>query len=178
MNVRLVKPSGEYEGDFLAAVGRSEHLHRPYVFPPASVAEYRAYLARVAVPTHVGFFLVKEPDEVLVGVVNISEIVRGGFQSGYLGYYAFSPWARQGLLAIGMGQVLSLAFGEMGLHRLEANIQPENDASIRLVRKLGFQKEGFSPGYLKIGGEWRDHERWAIVADEWNQSRNPIAEIP
>jgi ribosomal-protein-alanine N-acetyltransferase len=54
---------------------------------------------------------------------------------------------------------------ELGLHRLEANIQPENLASIGLVRRLGFRREGMPPRYLRINGEWRDHERWALLAD-------------
>jgi ribosomal-protein-alanine N-acetyltransferase len=62
-------------------------------------------------------------------------------------------------------QVIRIAFGRLGLHRLEANIQPNNEASIALVRACGFRKEGFSPRYLKIRGRWRDHERWAILAD-------------
>lgn len=65
---------------------------------------------------------------------------------------------------------IRFAFGDLGLHRLEANIQPENRASIALVQRLGFRQEGLSPRYLHIGGEWRDHERWALLADE-----SPIA---
>ena len=60
---------------------------------------------------------------------------------------------------------IAQAFHEFGLHRVEANIQPENTRSIALVRRLGSQKEGFSPRYLKIQGAWRDHERWALLAD-------------
>lgn len=60
------------------------------------------------------------------------------------------------------------AFEEIGLHRLEANIQPGNVRSIALVRRLGFRYEGFSPRYLKIGGVWSDHQRWAILADEFS----------
>ena len=71
----------------------------------------------------------------------------------------------------GMGLVLDYAFSELGLHRLEANIQPGNTASIALVRRCGFVREGFSEKYLKIGGEWRDHERWAIRADLWEELR-------
>ncbi|MDI7066159.1 GNAT family protein, partial [Klebsiella pneumoniae] len=60
---------------------------------------------------------------------------------------------------------VDFAFSELGLHRLEANIQPRNTASIALVRRVGFKQEGLSPSYLRINGEWRDHERWALLAD-------------
>jgi ribosomal-protein-alanine N-acetyltransferase len=66
----------------------------------------------------------------------------------------------------GILQVIRHAFDERGLHRLEANIQPENLASIALAQGVGFQYEGYSPNYLKINGEWCDHERWAILADD------------
>lgn len=102
-----------------------------------------------------------------MGVVNISEIVRGSFRSGYLGYCAFEPFARRGLMQKGLALVIAEAFGKMKLHRLEANIQPENKRSRRLVKRLGFKREGFSPRYLKISGRWRDHERWALLAEEW-----------
>ncbi len=62
-------------------------------------------------------------------------------------------------------QAMALAFDDLGLHRLEANIQPGNVASIALVKRLGFKQEGFSERYLKIGGQWRDHERWALLSD-------------
>ena len=98
--------------------------------------------------------------------MNISEIVRGAFRSGYLGYYAFTPYAKRGLMTEGVSLVIGDAFRRLGLHRLEANIQPANKVSIRLVRRLGFRREGSSPRYLKIRGRWRDHERWAVLADE------------
>jgi ribosomal-protein-alanine N-acetyltransferase len=103
----------------------------------------------------------------IAGIVSLSEIVRGNFRSAYLGYYAFTPHARSGYMTEGLGLVVTRAFRRLGLHRLEANIQPGNRASIALVRRLGFRKEGLSPRYLKIGGRWRDHERWAILAEEW-----------
>jgi ribosomal-protein-alanine N-acetyltransferase len=63
--------------------------------------------------------------------------------------------------------VITHAFNEMKLHRLEANIQPANAASRALVKALEFRREGFSPRYLKINGRWRDHERWAILSEDW-----------
>ena len=109
-------------------------------------------------------FLVVRATGAFVGVINISNIVRGLFRSAYLGYYAFAGFERQGLMSDGLRAVVRHAFGAMKLHRLEANIQPGNAASIALARACGFAWEGFSPRYLKIGGRWRDHERWAILA--------------
>jgi ribosomal-protein-alanine N-acetyltransferase len=67
----------------------------------------------------------------------------------------------------GLRAVMKEAFRSQRLHRLEANIQPHNEASRRLVQRCGFRLEGFSPRYLKIAGRWRDHERWAITVEEW-----------
>jgi len=67
---------------------------------------------------------------------------------------------------------VALAFEELGLHRLEANMQPDNLASIAIVRRLGFQKEGFSPRYLCINSVWRDHERWALLCDAKSLEKN------
>lgn len=72
----------------------------------------------------------------------------------------------------GLESVIRLAFREYGLHRLEANIQPENRRSIELVQSLGFGLEGYSPRYLKIAGRWRDHERYALTTEEWKKTRS------
>jgi ribosomal-protein-alanine N-acetyltransferase len=95
----------------------------------------------------------------LVGVVNVTEIVRGALQGAYLGYYLFRPFGGLGYMTDGLRVVIDRAFGELALHRLEANIQPDNERSIRLVKRLGFRREGLSPRYLKVGGRWRGRMR-------------------
>ena len=111
----------------------------------------------------------RREDDQIVGSVNLSQIVRGTFQSAYMGYQVFQPFARQRYMTDAMKLVLLVTFARLRLHRVEANIQPTNTASIALVKRAGFVKEGYSPRYLKIGGRWRDHERWAIAAERWAQ---------
>lgn len=112
-------------------------------------------------------YWVRTPEGELAGVINASEIVRGAFQSAYLGYYAFAPHNGQGHMSRGLRAVLADLFRVQRLHRVEANIQPVNLASREVVRRLGFRLEGLSPRYLKIAGRWRDHERWALTVEDW-----------
>jgi [ribosomal protein S5]-alanine N-acetyltransferase len=169
--VLIRTPRRSDEAHFLDCVRRSRSLHRPWVIAPSTSEKFRDYLGRVNTPTHVGFLVCLRDTGDLAGVVNLSEIVRGCFLSAYLGYYAFTPHAGQGAMREGLGLVIAWAFRELRLHRLEANIQPANLASINLVRRLGFRKEGLSPRYLKIGSRWQDHERWAILAEDWRGGR-------
>ncbi len=121
-------------------------------------------LIRPPSPADARAFLVCRRDSgALVGVINVSNVVRGALRSGYLGYYVFAGHAQQGLMREGLRAVVRYAFKTLKLHRLEANIQPNNKASLALAAVCGFRKEGFSPRYLKIGGRWRDHERWALL---------------
>jgi len=155
------------EGEFLAAVARSRKLHRSWVQAPLTPDAFRDHLGRHEGPRSAVFFIWIEEPRGLVGVVNLNEIVRGVFQSAYLGYYAFEPFAGRGLMRKGLSRVIAHAFRIMKLHRLEANIQPGNTRSKALVKQLGFRREGFSPRYLKIKGRWRDHERWTLLSEEW-----------
>ena len=149
---------------FLAAVRKSRALHRPWTSAPDTPAKFRAYLERMAPPANRAYLVCRSDTNELVGVINLSNVVLGLFRSGYLGYYAFSGHERHGFMRQGLRAVVRDAFGSLKLHRLEANIQPANAGSIALVKSCGFSREGFSPRYLKIGGRWRDHERWAILA--------------
>lgn len=158
-----IRPAGLSDAKpFLAAVRASQTLHHPWVAAPDTPGKFRAYIRRMAPPANYGFLICHRDTGALVGVINLTNIVRGLFQSGYLGYYAFAGSERQGLMHQGLQAVVRHAFKSLKLHRLEANIQPGNVASIALVASCGFRKEGYSPRYLKVGGRWRDHERWAI----------------
>lgn len=165
---------------FVAAVAASRTLHRRWVQAPATAAEFAAYLARFAGPrsrnparaTHAGFLVCRVTDDLPVGVFNLSEIVRGSFESAYLGYYGLAPHAGQGYMSEGLALVLAVAFRKLGLHRVEVNVQPANTRSIALVRAAGFAREGYSRRYVKIAGRWRDHERWAMLAEDWRAQRS------
>jgi ribosomal-protein-alanine N-acetyltransferase len=165
--VRLERPSLDRERDFLAAARRSRAFLRRWAAPPLTSGAFRAYVQRLNTRTHRGHFVVVRASGELAGVINLNEIVRGSFQSAYLGCYAFVPHAGRGYMSEGLELVLRRAFGPLRLHRLEANIQPDNKASLALFRRQGFRREGYSPGYLKIAGRWRDHERWALRAEDW-----------
>ncbi|WP_231655812.1 GNAT family N-acetyltransferase, partial [Streptomyces clavuligerus] len=155
------------DGDeFTAAARASTTLHRPWLFPPLTEDAYTAYAGRlIEDPARAGFLLRERTSGRIAGFVNINNIVHGAFRCGALGYGIFAHAAGRGLMREGLGLVLRHAFGPLGLHRLEANVQPGNAASIALVRGAGFRLEGFSPAFLHIDGAWRDHERWAITTE-------------
>lgn len=172
--VFLAAPNAECEDEFIAAVVQSEKLHHPWVFPPRTHEQYLTYLERIKNGRTIPNLIRLTTDNRPVGVINISEPVMGVFQSAYLGFYAFAGCEHRGLMAEALALVLDRGFNELGFHRLEANIQPVNIASAALVRRLGFRKEGFSPQYIFIDGAWRDHDRWAILKDEWPAHREQL----
>jgi ribosomal-protein-alanine N-acetyltransferase len=149
----------------------SRRLHRTWVQPPLSSTEFAGYLKRTQDQDFVGLLVCRKEDDDIAGVYNLSQIVRGALQSAYLGYYACALHAGRGYMRQGMQLALRYAFRELRLHRVEANIRPNNHASRALAQAAGFRLEGFSPRYLKIGGRWRDHERWALLAGEWRPRR-------
>ncbi|MCX4984513.1 GNAT family N-acetyltransferase [Streptomyces sp. NBC_00572] len=155
--------------EFTARARESRELHRPWLFPPCTAEAYGGYAsALIEEPAREGFLVCEHGDAGggIAGFLTVNNIVRGAFRSGALGYGAFAHAAGRGLLTEALGLLLAYAFGPLGLHRLEANIQPGNAPSRALVRRAGFRLEGFSPAMLLIDGAWRDHERWAITAPE------------
>ena len=169
--VYIRAPRAADRAEFIALTHASRRLHRGLVSPPEDDAAFDSYLERCARPNFEGLLVCRSEDGRVVGVFNLSEIVRGNFQSAYLGYYAGEPYAGRGYMTEALGLVLAHAFETLKLHRVEANIQPDNVASIALVRRAGFTREGFSRRYLKISGRWRDHERYALLAEDWNKAK-------
>ena len=163
--VYLRRPTPGDDLAFIDAVRKSRSIHYPWVSPPDTREKFRAYLkVRLKAPNHHAFLVCRTGSGAIAGAVNISYVVPEPLCSGYLSYYVFKGHERQGLMREGVRAAVRHAFKDLHLHRLEANIQPANEASIALVRSIGFSREGYSPRYLKVGGRWRDHERWAIRA--------------
>jgi len=173
--VALRTPTAAEAAAFIAAAKASRRLHGSWVQAPATPAEYRQYLRRYgkagAVPTHVGLVAVRRSDGALVGVFNFSNVVRGAFRSAYLGYYAFAPHTGQGYMTEAFGRALDYAFNRLKLHRVEANVQPGNARSNALVTRVGFAREGYSRRYIRIAGRWRDHVRYAMLAEDWRERK-------
>lgn len=178
LRVELVHPSARDERAFLKGVRASRALHAGFVVPPATPDAFRQYLARFGSrrpeARNRGFLAVRRADRAIVGVLNLSEIVRGAFESAYLGYYALAPHAGGGYMTEAMLLALDAAFGELRLHRIEANVQPVNARSLALVARIGFAREGYSRRYVKVGGRWRDHVRFAMLAEDWPAARRRV----
>ena len=147
-------------GAFLACARASRRLHGRWVAAPTTPAAFAHWQARVRQAHQAPFLVCDRSDGSLVGVINLNEIVRGAFQNAFVGYYGFAGATGEGCMTEGLRLVVRHAFEDLRLHRLEANIQPENERSIALVRRAGFEFEGLARRYLKIAGRWRDHEHW------------------
>lgn len=165
--VLIRAPRAGDRDEFLSLTRASASFHRRWAAPPVTPDEFDGYLERCRRVNFVGMLACRREDGRIVGVFNLSEIVRGGFQSAYLGYYVGALDAGRGYMTEALQLVLAHSFDMLKLHRVEANIQPDNVASIALARRAGFAREGFSRRYLKIAGRWRDHERWALLAEDW-----------
>ena len=102
----------------------------------------------------------------MIGVVELRDIYLFDFKNSYIIYYGFIGNLRQWFMKLAVNAVIKLAFKKLKLHRLEANIQPNNTASIALAKACGFKKEGYSPKFIKKNGHWKDHERWALLNEK------------
>jgi [ribosomal protein S5]-alanine N-acetyltransferase len=178
--VRYVVEQDEQE--FTELAGKSVDLHRPWIHAPATASEFQRFLAHLNSGSREegsegligdspqGLVVCDRGTSAIVGFINLNEIVLGPYRRGLLGYGVFEPYAAQGYMTEGLREVLSYSFNRLKLHRLEADIQPGNDRSKKLVKRLGFICEGLSAGFICIDGEWTDHERWAITSEMFQEN--------
>ena len=112
-----------------------------------------------------GIFLTARDE--LVGRIQLSGISRGPFENAYLGYFVSERHNGRGYATESVRQAVDVAFGELGLHRVQAAVIPRNAASVRVLEKAGFREEGLALRYLQIAGVWEDHKLYAVTAEEW-----------
>jgi [ribosomal protein S5]-alanine N-acetyltransferase len=172
--LRPPRPGDERE--FLARARASRALHRGLAQPPLTHTQFLHFLLQAEHPARAIHLLCRREDGAICGVLNLSDIRREPLQSAILGYYALVPFAGQGYMSEGVQLVLRQAFVRLKLHRVEANVQPGNAASLALMRRSGFREEGYSPRLVRIAGRWRDHVRFAILVDEWRAARSAAAQ--
>ena len=174
--VYLRPPRRSDEAAFLRAARASRALHGQWAKAPSTRREFTAFVKRYGgdAPANAGFLVLRTSDDAVCGVFNFSEIVRNAFNSAFLGYYAFAPHAGGGLMTEGFALALDIAFRRLALHRIEVNVQPTNRRSLALVARLHFFCEGYSRRYVKIAGRWRDHVRFAMLAEDWSRMRREV----
>jgi [ribosomal protein S5]-alanine N-acetyltransferase len=149
---------------FIALAEESSQFHRRWIKLPTDFDAFERYLS--------GFdnenafcFVVCDADSI-VGSVSLTGIEREPYHRGRLGFGVFEQYAKMGYMSFGLEYIIRLAFENLELHRIEADIQSENDPSKRLIKKMGFTCEGISQKFIRINGEWIDHERWAFTFAE------------
>ncbi|MBR7677136.1 GNAT family N-acetyltransferase [Streptomyces daliensis] len=168
MRVYIRPPRPSDERQYSEAVVRSaDHLSPWNPVEPDGFPD----LLRRQGPTLRTFMVFDQEDDGLVGRVNVANIVRARFRNGALGYDSYVPYAGTGRMTEGLRLIVDRCFSGgpdgLGLHRLEINVQPENARSLAMAKRLGFRHEGFSPRMLYLNDAWRDHERFALTAEEW-----------
>ena len=147
----------------------SREFYNGLVDTPDDIEKFKASVARNENETNECFVICRAKDGKIVGAINMSQIFRKSFQNAYLGYSPGVKYTGSGFMTEAVRLILRFAFKDLKLHRVEANVQPHNTDSIAVLQRCGFTKEGFSPKYLKISGKWCDHERWAIIRENWRR---------
>lgn len=169
--VFLRSPNSDDFAEFTTLNKASRKFHRNLVNPPLDEKSFAGFLQRNELETDCCFLICRSEDDAIVGGMALSQIFRKGFQNAYLGYYLAEKYTGKGYMTEAVNLILRFAFKELKLHRIEANVQPENKASIAVLQRCGFTREGFSRKYLKVGGRWRDHERFAIIVEDWKNKK-------
>jgi ribosomal-protein-alanine N-acetyltransferase len=161
--ITVKKVSSKDENEFLRLARASRLIHQSWVKVPLTAHAFKRYVNEMRTAEDLAFVVRRKDTGSIAGVIELQDIFMGDFKNAYIIYYAFEGYQRQGLMRQAVTEVIQIAFSTLKLHRLEANIQPENIASKKLAKSCGFSKEGYSPKFLKKGGRWCDHERWALL---------------
>jgi len=150
----------------LRSVRRSIRTLKPWIEVVKTRKAFAKFVRDISTPEDKAYLVRRIGDDALVGAIEIRDIFMGHFKCGYLIYYAFDGFRGEGYMREALSVIIERAFKKFKLHRLEANIQPTNKPSIALAKSVGLLYEGYSPKFLKMNGEWRDHERWALINDK------------
>jgi len=156
--------------EMLALFSESRKFYKGLIDTPETPEKFEAYVARSESETNEYFVICGAADGKIVGSINLSQIFRRSFQNACLGYSLGVKYTGKGFMTEAVELLLRFAFKDLKLHRIEANVQPENQPSIAVLKRCGFTREGFSRKYLKIAGKWRDHEWFAIIIEDWKSN--------
>ncbi|MBX7174701.1 MAG: GNAT family N-acetyltransferase [Pyrinomonadaceae bacterium] len=165
--LRYVK-YGDFE-EMLELFKTSLEIYEGLINPPLDLESFKVYVDRNLEDANECFLICQNIGNKIVGAINLTQIFRKSFQNCYLGYSLGVNFIGKGYMTEAVNLVLHHAFENLKLHRVEANVQPHNLASIKVLQRCGFTKEGFSRKYLKIDNVWCDHERWAIIFEDWKK---------
>ena len=147
----------------IALANSSQDMHQPWIDSPVDSKMFKALWRRSRDKQFRSLVCCHLFTDEIVGLINMFDILRGNFLSANIGYYVSAAHAGQGYMTEALNLVVDYSFDNLGLHRLEANIQPQNLKSRNLVQRCGFSLEGYAPKFLWIDGSWKDHERWALL---------------
>lgn len=114
----------------------------------------------------VRFWIIKKDTNTIIGNISISNIIMGNFKSCFMGYKLDKDEINKGYMTEAIKKVVEIMFTDFGLHRIEVNILPRNERSLRIMEKLNFEQEGYSKRYLEINGKWEDHIHFAIYEED------------
>jgi len=165
--VCLHPPQASDAREYLAASASSRRHFGRWMPVMKDRRAFMAYVERRATRRTFSFLIRRREDDALIGTVGLNDIIQSLTWSANLGYALFAGYTGQGYMTEAIDLALRFGFRSLRLHRVEAGIQPLNQPSRAVVQRLNFRLEGLAKELIRINGRWRDHERWALLAREY-----------